>query len=156
MKPNLIMLLAWLMLSCTTVTPITPSQSADDLIIRSGTSFGFCIGYCNKTLELTANKVIFTNNSSHDQLKYPTKTCAGTVSAATWATLKAALTNTGFSQESEIIGCPDCADGGAEFIEIEQSGKKHRVTFEYGKTIPGFGKLVMTLRDEREKFKECK
>lgn len=155
MNTNLIMLLLWLMLSCTTVIPITPRSGADDLIIRSGTSFGYCSGYCSKTLELTANRAVFTS-SSRDQTKYPTKTCAGTVSTATWATLKAALTNTGFSQESETIGCPDCADGGAEFIEIEQSGKKHRVTFEYGKTVPGFGKLVMTLRDEREKFKECK
>ncbi len=155
MKPNLIILLAWLMLNCTTVTPITPGSGADDLIIRSGTSFGYCNGYCSKTLELTAEKAIFIN-SSRDQTKYPTKTCTGTVSATTWAALKATLTNAGFSQEPEIIGCPDCADGGAEIIEIEEGGKKHRVTFEYGKTIPGFGKLVTLLRDEREKFKDCK
>jgi hypothetical protein len=152
MKTKLILLLAWLMLNCTAITPITP---ADDLIIRTGTSFGFCIGYCNKTLELTSNKATF-NNTSRETAKYPTKTCTGTTDASTWASLKTMLTNTGFSQEPETIGCPDCADGGAEFIEIEQGGKKHRVTFEYGKTIPGFGSVVTTLRQEREKFKDCK
>jgi hypothetical protein len=155
MKPNLTILLAWLMLNCTTVTSVTPDSATDDLIIRSGTSFGFCLGYCTKTLELTANKAIFTN-ISRDQTKYPTKTCTGIVSETAWANLKLNVNSTAFSQQPEIIGCPDCADGGAEFVEIEQGGKKHRVTFEYGKTIPGFEKLVTLLRDEREKFKECK
>ena len=155
MKPTLTILLMWLMLNCTTVTPITPNSNTDGLTIRSGTSFGYCLGYCNKTLELTTDKAIFIN-SSRDPAKYPTKTCTGAVSQETWANTKTNLNSVAFSLQPEKIGCPDCADGGAEFVEIEQGGKKHRVTFEYGKAIPGFEKLVTILQEEREKFSACK
>ncbi len=37
----------------------------------------------------------------------------------------------GFFQLDEIIGCPDCADGGAEWIEIRTIEKTQKVTFGY-------------------------
>jgi hypothetical protein len=36
-------------------------------------------------------------------------------------------------QLDSIFGCPDCADGGAEWIEINTIDKKHKITFEFGK-----------------------
>lgn len=86
----------------------------------------------------------------------PVKTCQTIISQAYWNTLKAAANVTLFSQQPETLGCPDCADGGAEYIELETRGQKHRVTFEFGKTIPGLEPLVDALRNQRNQFTECK
>ena len=50
------------------------------------------------------------------------------------------------------IGCPDCADGGAEWIQVNWSGQNKRVTFENGQLIKGFEGLVVKLRDLRNKY----
>ncbi|MBN1415243.1 MAG: hypothetical protein JW973_09100 [Bacteroidales bacterium] len=49
-----------------------------------------------------------------------------------WESFKTALDINSFFELPEIIGCPDCADGGAEWVEVELAGsRKHKVTFEY-------------------------
>jgi len=51
----------------------------------------------------------------------------------------------------DTYGCPDCADGGSEWIEIITSGdKSKKITFEFGKNIPEIEKLINLLRKERE------
>ena len=47
----------------------------------------------------------------------------------------------------ETIGCPDCADGGAEWIEIKlANGEKHKVTFEYMNAPSAFKNYISGLR----------
>jgi hypothetical protein len=56
-----------------------------------------------------------------------------------------------FFKLNEIYGCPDCADGGTEWIEIITADKKtKKVTFEFGKNVPEIEKLINLLRKERE------
>lgn len=57
----------------------------------------------------------------------------------------------GFLELADRIGCPDCADGGAEFIEIKTDSVTKSVLFEYGDTLKGSEKFVEELR---ELFKE--
>jgi hypothetical protein len=51
-----------------------------------------------------------------------------------------------------VHGCPDCADGGAEWIEIGSAAGPIRVTFEYGATLDGIGALQAELRALRNRF----
>ena len=51
-----------------------------------------------------------------------------------------------------VHGCPDCADGGAEWIEIDTGSGPIRVTFEFGDTLPGIGPLQAEIRALRERF----
>lgn len=37
-----------------------------------------------------------------------------------------------FKKLKSTYGCPDCADGGAEWVEIKVGMNTKRVTFEYG------------------------
>lgn len=61
-----------------------------------------------------------------------------------------------FFKLSETIGCPDCADGGAEWVEVEYvSGKKHRVTFEYMKEPDELKDYLIGLREQKEKSVKC-
>jgi hypothetical protein len=60
-----------------------------------------------------------------------------------------------FQKVEAQLGCPDCADGGAEYLELSHKGHKHRVTFEFGKAIPGFETLLAAARKERDAFNKC-
>ncbi|CAF4279798.1 unnamed protein product, partial [Rotaria sordida] len=44
------------------------------------------------------------------------------------------------------IGCPGCADGGIEWIEVNWSKESKRVTFEYEALINGIEELIKYLR----------
>jgi len=145
-------LVALLAAQCGTQQTLDPETDAS-LIIRSGTSFGYCIGYCKRQLDLTSTEAAYFMNDNQQQL--PTKTCKGTITAEEWKSLAAQADLEALKKQPERLGCPDCADGGAEFLELERSGEKYRVTFEAGKTIPGFDKLVQALRQKREAFKDC-
>ena len=136
---------------CTTM--VVQSQSDAALTIRTGTSFGFCRGYCRNDYTFAGTSVTLTQNSSADRL--PTKVCQTTINADTWTTLKGLADLETFSKQPATIGCPDCADGGAEYIELQTGTQTYRVTFPYGKTIPGFESIVSTLRQQRDGFKEC-
>ncbi|GAB3037435.1 hypothetical protein [Spirosoma pulveris] len=131
--------------------------STDGLIIRTGASFGMCVGYCKNDYVISGTTLMLTQTSqSRTQTQNPPKNCQTTISQAAWDTLRAAANPNLFFQQPEQLGCPDCADGGAEYIELEADGRKHRVIFEFGKTIPGFETLVTSLRAQREVFNECK
>lgn len=85
----------------------------------------------------------------------PDKTCQSTLSPAEWETLSATGNFDAFSQQPQQVGCPDCADGGAEYIELQSGDRRYRVVFEFGKTIPGFEPLVNNLRAHRGRFDAC-
>jgi hypothetical protein len=139
---------------CTPGT-VAGERLSDTATIRTGTSFGMCAGYCQKDYVLTGINLTLTT-TSRNPAQYPAKTCQTTISQESWNSLKDRVNPDTFTKLPERLGCPDCADGGAEYIEIETGGQKHRVTFEYGHTIPGFESLVSDLRSQREKFDECK
>ncbi len=141
--------------SSTAVAPTADATAADGLIIRGGTSYGYCIGYCDQQVELSATKAIFTKKGTRAPAQYPTKTCTTPLTETEWTALKAQANLALLQKQPVTLGCPDCADGGAEFLEIEQGAERYRVTFEAGKSIPGFDGLITALRDKRKSFSAC-
>ena len=135
----------------------TNVQSVNDsLLIRTGTSFGMCMGdKCQKDYVVNGTSLVLTHGGNNRGTPIPPKTCQKSISVADWNALKATVNLSAFGQQPERIGCPDCADGGAEYIELEQGDTKHRVTFSYGQTIPGFEPLVNALRQQRSQFEAC-
>ena len=127
-------------------------QSLDSLIIISGQSFGFCVGKCysdmifkGKNVSLIVKETVSKGNSNiQKETTYTDELTDKQLSEL------AQLIDLGkFKLNPETIGCPDCADGGAEWLAIEQTELNKKVTFEYGKDIPGQEKLVAFLRKER-------
>ena len=145
-----------LLLSRCTESTVQTAANPDALIIRTGTSFGMCVGYCQNDYVFNGTSVTLTQNGTRTQAQSPAKTCQTTLSPADWNALRALANMDAFSGKPETLGCPDCADGGAEYIELETGDRRHRVTFEFNKTIPGFEPLVDALRKQREAYKECK
>ncbi len=156
MKIALVSLLLMGLVRCSDQPLVTAENAAaESVVIRSGTSFGMCMGYCNKDMELVGNTATYTKSSLRDPAKYPTRTCTQTMTESKAANLSSLTKFTEFLKLPESIGCPDCADGGAEYLELQLGQQKHRVTFENGKTIPGFETLVKELRTQRDLFSDC-
>ncbi len=155
MKPiAVVVLLIVIFVRCmSNLTPQTPQASTDKLIIRTGTSFNMCVGYCKNDYVFNGTGVTLQQSSVNAQSS--PRSCQSTISQAQWNDIKALATLDAFSKTAAVLGCPDCTDGGAEYIEIEVDSQKYRVTFPYGKTIPGFETLVSTLRTQRNAFKNC-
>jgi hypothetical protein len=126
----------------------------DKLKISYGTSFGMCVGYCNNQL--------FISNAKMELKKYENKpnavpkVCTVEMAETDWSKLADSIDLSVFNQLKESYGCPDCADGGAEWIQIEYGDKKHKVTFEYGKEPNEVKPYISTLRAQFDTFKDCK
>lgn len=122
------------------------NEKGEAMRIRYGTSFGMCYGYCQKTLQVDSLAFLYTQFSPRDTVKFPTKTESGSLSLSEWNCLMNSFAMADFMKLDTIIGCPDCADGGAEWIEITQNGITRKVTFENGATIASIQKLIDKLR----------
>ena len=53
---------------------------------------------------------------------------------------------------ADVIGCPDCADGGGEWVEVMFDDTVKRITFEYGDTLEPIQNLIDQMRIIRERF----
>ena len=132
-----------------TVQPLqTPTQQ---LIIKTGTYFGLCTGYCNEELFINSERVIFlkTSNDPSDE-EYPDIIEEVSITSEEWSNLVASVNLDEFNSLPDIAGCPDCADGGGEWIEISAGETTKRVDFEFGASVPEIDNLLKGLRDLRE------
>ncbi|CAF1160628.1 unnamed protein product [Adineta ricciae] len=123
--------------------------------ISSGTSFGMCVGYCRRSISIKSQpkyQLIALKEPNYSQNEYPTEEKRFSYTEKQWKKLINLLDVKNFEKLNETIGCPDCADGGAEWIEIQCKTEKKRVTFEYGQLIKGFEGIINELRNLRETF----
>ncbi|MCP9850385.1 hypothetical protein [Cyanobium sp. Morenito 9A2] len=102
--------------------------------LRSGSSFGHCVGYCDEELELVGTRGRYERRA----WRAPTGTTLApqilrtSVPQQTWLKLVRLADNLQLTKPQVVIGCPDCDDGGSEWIElVRQSGAKRRIVFEY-------------------------
>ena len=151
MKRGIILLLMiGLMLSCEK-NEVNPSDIKQ---LGYGTSFGMCVGYCKIDMLLKSDTVIYSRSGWNNQVE--AIDCKENLTRLSWDSIKKAVDLKEFFSLPEVVGCPDCADGGAEWLEIENfSGKKYKVTFEYGKTPEELETIVTALRKQIEKGIHC-
>lgn len=134
-----------------------PTATSGKVILRSGTSFGMCAGYCRRDLQIDSTNVLYIKRSwGRGGSSLPDSLFADTITLDQWLALKKTVATeyAAFTKLDTVIGCPDCADGGAEWIEIEQEGTVRRVTFEYGDELPEIKELLNTVRQIRMKFEK--
>jgi hypothetical protein len=117
--------------------------------ITSGTSFGMCAGYCVTELRLDSISVTLTEESWRSDLPARTRTLP--LERRDWNRLQALIDTAAIMRLEGVHGCPDCADGGAEWIQIE-SPDPVRVTFEYGAELGGIEELQKEIRYLRAQF----
>lgn len=121
--------------------------------IKYGTSFGMCVGYCKNDLVINGKVATFekTKNGTDKEMV----SCTNELNDETINLIMDHINLNYFKSLPEVIGCPDCADGGAEYVEITTNGEMKRVTFEYGKPPKQLADLVAILRVQFKFFENC-
>lgn len=132
--------------------PDTPlKKESANIILKSGTSFGMCVGYCRVEIEIKDTGVKFTKSSWNDPA-YPTVTISESISGEQSDRLLQLIDIDKLETIKDVYGCPDCADGGAEWIEVEKGSYNKKITIEYGDSLSEIQALLDELRSIRKKF----
>ncbi len=119
--------------------------------LNSGTSFGECAGYCVRDLQINADSAVYTV-SSWDASNYPELRYSDELTTTEWDDLLALMDLDLFQAYDDVIGCPDCADGGAEWIQVIRGDFSKTITFEYGDTLVDLQPLIDKVRDLRNGY----
>jgi len=122
-------------------------------VVKHGTSFGFCIGYCKSEMTIRGVNVTFQRSSWQEDTLHPVRETTAVLRMDEWDAIVRSIDFVQLSKLDTIIGCPDCADGGAEWIEVTDAGYHKKVTFEFGKSLPYIQQLVDRLRAAEERFR---
>lgn len=156
MQLVLLMILSTLFLiNCEKDKELTDKQATmGDFVVNYGTSFGMCVGPCRKEMNVVNNTVSFTvfYTEGRGAIGGTPKTYTELLDASFGSSLVKSIDYESFKKLNEIIGCPDCADGGAEWVEILKNDSKHKVTFEFGKAPKEIESLVTILREKKVYF----
>src|SRR5690606_19980803 len=86
------------------------------LELASGTSFGMCMGYCTTELTITEDQVTLSELGRPETL--PARTRSLPLEPEDRARIGALVDRAQLARLEGVHGCPDCADGGAEWIEL--------------------------------------
>lgn len=126
-------------------------QPAQISRIVSTTSFGMCLGYCTTTLEISEHEAVLIREARDGRgaSDLPDQRFTTTLTPAEWAELSRLAASTDMSALPPTIGCPDCADGGAETLSINGAAPTN---FEYNATIPEAQALLTRVRALRARL----
>ena len=125
----------------------TPEIQIEKITFQN--SFGECIGFCTQTIEIENKKIVFISEYNLGELE-PIR-CERDLTDEEWEELQNDLDIDQFLRLDDVFGCPDCADGGASFIEIKfANAETKKVTFEF-KNPPSimeeYAEMLQTLLD---------
>jgi hypothetical protein len=152
MKRNLI--LGTVLMLLFTFSACEKSKLNDLSVIKYGSSFGMCVGFCVN--ELAVGKDEMTYSGKQRSPKPDTRSCTKPINADEVEAIKELIDIEKIAALPEVIGCPDCADGGAEWVAINAGGKNYKITFEYGKAPKELAAAVARLKILTAEFKDCK
>lgn len=131
--------------SCKAGKSTAQIQPSEIVSIQWGKSFGMCRGYCFYENTYRTDSLIYFRKSWHPDEFSPVRK-ANPMPAETWNSLLPLIELDSFFLLPETIGCPDCADGGAEWVLIQTKTKTHKVMFDFGSNPAGLEKLLPVLR----------
>ena len=125
---------------------------SDIISIEYGTSFGECLGYCQHSIKITSNLIEYEAVSIVSPEEFPDIHYQKSITTDEWDEITDEINFLVFRNLDEVIGCPDCTDGGAEWIDIETSSVSHKVTFEYMNEPEEVTDLINELRELLDDF----
>ena len=119
--------------------------------VHGGTFFGHCLGYCETRIEVQPGHLSFSafsrDNSNGDFYS------SQSIDSDEWRKLIEGIDLQALGDLPGTIGCPDCADGGGEWLQVFTPMGEERITFPHGEAVEGIMPLVDNLRDFRARFK---
>lgn len=118
-------------------------------VVRTGTYLGECFIYCHETVVITREIYRYSLTSNVQDPKNPDIIEETPNTSEDWERLLSLIDMDTFRGLPAIIGQPDRADAGGEWIEITCSGISKRVDFEMNAFVTGIDALVKHLRSIR-------
>lgn len=112
---------------------------SEEVVIRSGISYAECMGYCTGELTVTQSVSVFKRISTNGQ---KVQTQLWRTQPEVWNQLMARLDTHKLATLPARIGCPGCSDEGAEWLEVQHSGKFFQTSFSSLDTIPEIAPLL--------------
>ena len=137
-------------LTACAATPSPPQTEIRQIV--STTSFGMCVGYCTTRLEITEGQAVLVREARGGRgapQNLPEQRFTTTLSAAEWQEISRLAANADLSALPDRIGCPDCADGGAETLTINGG---RTLTFDFRAPIAEAGPLLDRIRALRDRL----
>jgi len=129
----------------------TEPRGPASLVIAGGTSFNMCYGYCRAELVVDSTSLRLVERG-WDEQRFPVRERTAELAPEEWRHLRSLADLDALRQVEGVHGCPDCADGGAEWVEIRTARDSVRATFEYGSTLAPIADLQTELRALRRHF----
>lgn len=123
--------------------------------IVSTTSFGMCVGYCTTRLEISEGRAVLIREARGGRgapQNLPTQRFAAVLTPEEWDSIESLAASTNLSGLPAVIGCPDCADGGAESLTVEGAGAPQSISFEYGASVAQAAPLLERVRALRARL----
>ncbi len=145
-------ILSALWLAILLLTGCNKDDSSNIIYIEYGTSFGNCVGYCRKICDITIDGVDYTKSGATVE----TRKCFQPIVYTDFEVLIGMVDLKAFTHLDDRIGCPDCADGGAEWIRIGTPSSVKEVIYEYGKEPDAVKPYIGILRDYLKSIENCK
>ncbi|MBU2062519.1 MAG: hypothetical protein KKH44_11810 [Bacteroidetes bacterium] len=121
-------------------------ETEEIIDITHGKSFGMCEGYCYTTTKFDRKRVVKYSHAWRNEK--PDKKDTIAYSNFDWNKIINAINIDSFKKLPSIIGCPDCADGGAEWIEIRTKDNIYTVKFDYNSDIEEIKTILNLLRKQ--------
>lgn len=133
--------------------PLPTEADEAGTVIHYGTSFGECIGYCITELTVEDGHATWVRTGwDRDMVEMPKIRVERDLSGEDWAVLRSVARLDVLKSLQDVYGCPDCLDGGAEWVELAREDEAKRVTFEYRETLQPIAGLIHELRALNESF----
>ena len=129
-------------------------KSAAVTKVSSTTSFGMCAGYCKTTLEISEKEAVLKREpwGRGAGSGLPPQRFTTPLSAQEWQDIASAAEAAKIDALPETIGCPDCADGGAESLTIVAAKGTKTITFDHGAAIAEAQPLLDRVRALRTRM----
>lgn len=125
--------------------------ASDVSFVEWTSSFGFCLptAHCTTRLRVTGGQAVLTLESRES----PAVRTETQLTAAEADALAVAAARARFAGLGPVIGCPDCADGGAETLTLIVGGEQRTVTFEYNARLDPLEPLLGQMRSLVERLR---
>ncbi len=122
--------------------------------VASTTSFGMCVGYCSTRLEISEGQAVLTRSARGGRggANLPDQRFTAALTPAEWQEISGAASAARLEGLHETIGCPDCADGGAESLTIVGAGDPRTINFDHGAAIAQAQPLLDRVRALRTRL----
>jgi hypothetical protein len=131
------------------VTNPTPTNR----VTKAGWSFGFCLGACRGDLSIDADRLDYRMRDRAGEETLLAN--AGSLTDSGRARLAELATALGATPLQDVYGCPDCADGGAAYLELQRPAGLSTTRYEYRQPPPSLQALDDFLAQVIEALQTC-